>query len=489
MKYALVKGFGAKCHRLVSNLLNDKTPSSSPSLQALFAAGRDVDAIALQTILKTNHTMEATPSSHSDWLATQSAIANGVTRLNQATFKVGSYYIRLDSIDLERKKLTEVKAGSSAKDDYITELAIIEYFLRKEHIINEEFSIIVRDSSFSTGSPWHEALREIDVTSRVESLLKHEGFIEFVEVFEAGYDTAPEPVFVKSCKTCDFKAECWSQLEHPSFLIPRFSEKMLASVIEHEAYELASVPDELLSTNQLEYKNGTLSSEISISQSGLAADLHQFASPIAHCDFEAFNLPYHPSPGLKTFEMVPFQVSIHVEEIDGSASHFEYLCNHEFDDRESLAKFIVVSLSGVSTIVTWNVSFERRMLQHLASAVPKYSVELGQIIDKLADLHPVVKSNVNHFAFGGSYSLKAVAPVLCPEFSYLGLDIDNGNDANGTFQLLTRGMIPPSEIPKVREDLLEYCKNDTAATLAILKELRKISKGDEKNEVENYARD
>ena len=34
-------------------------------------------------------------------------------------------------------------------------------------------------------------------------------------------------------------------------------------------------------------------------------------------------------------------------------------------------------------------------------------------------------------------------------------------------------MIPPSEIPKVREDLLEYCKNDTAATLAILKELRR----------------
>ena len=26
------------------------------------------------------------------------------------------------------------------------------------------------------------------------------------------------------------------------------------------------------------------------------------------------------------------------------------------------------------TIVTWNVSFERRMLQHLASAVPKYSL-------------------------------------------------------------------------------------------------------------------
>ena len=48
MKYALVKGFGAKCHRLVSNLLNANPQPPSPSLQALFAAGRDVDAIALK---------------------------------------------------------------------------------------------------------------------------------------------------------------------------------------------------------------------------------------------------------------------------------------------------------------------------------------------------------------------------------------------------------------------------------------------------------
>ena len=479
MKHALVKGIAAKCHRLAHNLLNANPQSSSPSLLALFAAGRDVDAIALQTILKTNHTMEATPSSHTDWLATQSAIANGITRLNQATFKVGPYYIRVDSIDLERKKLTEVKAGSSAKDDYIRELAILEYFLRKEHVTNEEFSVIVRDSYFTTGSPWDDALKEIDVTSSVESLLKHDDFIEFLETFDAGYDTAPQPVFGKICKTCEFKGDCWSELQHPSFLIPRLSDKLLADIIENGAYELATVSSDVLTQNQLDYKQSTLNTDISISQNGLAADLHQFATPIAHCDFEAFNLPYHPSPGLKTFEMVPFQVSIHVEEIDGSASHFEHLCNHQFDDRESLAKFLVENLSDVSTIVTWNVSFERRMFQHLASAVPRYSDELGQIIDKLVDLCPVVKSNVNHFGFGGSYSLKAVAPVLCPEFSYMGLDIDNGNDANGTFQLLTRGMIPHSDIPKVREDLLKYCANDTAATLAILKELRKLSKGDE----------
>ena len=158
-------------------------------------------------------------------MATQSAIANGITRLNQATFKVGPYYIRVDSIDLERKKLTEVKAGSSAKDDYIRELAILEYFLRKEHVTNEEFSVIVRDSYFTTGSPWDDALKEIDVTSSVESLLKHDDFIEFLETFDAGYDTAPQPVFGKICKTCEFKETAGQNfsIRHSSFLGCRIS--------------------------------------------------------------------------------------------------------------------------------------------------------------------------------------------------------------------------------------------------------------------------
>jgi len=127
------------------------------------------------------------------------------------------------------------------------------------------------------------------------------------------------------------------------------------------------------------------------------------------------------------------------------------------------------------------------MIEHLARVIPKYSEDLSRLIGKLVDLHPVVKANVKHHGFSGSYSLKAVAPVLCP-VTYKGLDIDNGNDANGVFQLLTRGQIPPSEIPNVREDLLHYCRNDTVATLAILNELRKYCKGEEKNEDHNYAK-
>nr|ADD92904.1 conserved hypothetical protein [uncultured archaeon MedDCM-OCT-S02-C115] len=357
MKYAFVKSFAANCHLLAFNLSKDKTPPSY-SQQALFAAGNDVDAIALETILKPYHTMMATSTPHGDWLATQSAIANGIAKINQATFKVGETYIRVDSIDLECMKLTEVKAGSSVKDDYIIDLALQEFFLRQVGMRNDKFSLILREKSFVTGSPWNEALREVDVTSDVKSLLEQDDFIHFVEVFEAGYDSAPQPVFGKVCKTCDFKGQCWSELEHPSFTIPRSSDKLLAHIISNEAYELSTVSSSVLTQNQISYKDSTLNSEISISKSGLIADLNQFTGPIAHLDFEAFNLPYNPSKNTKTFEMVPFQASIHLEGVDGSISHFEHLCSHQYDDRESLAAFLVANLAVANTIVTWNVSFE-----------------------------------------------------------------------------------------------------------------------------------
>ena len=134
---------------------------------------------------------------------------------------------------------------------------------------------------------------------------------------------------------------------------------------------LPSLSSDVLSKSQIAYKD---SREISVSKSGLTTDLAQL--------FQLLTLilkQYATWQG----EMVPFQESITKVLMD----HFEHLCSHEFDDRESLAAFLVEKLSGAKTIVAWNVTFERRMLEHLARVVPKYSESLRQIICKLVDLH------------------------------------------------------------------------------------------------------
>ncbi|RAH14225.1 MAG: hypothetical protein CMB20_003655 [Methanobacteriota archaeon] len=472
MKYAAVQGISSGCELLSHKLLlADQKPSLS--LRALFAMGRDVDALAEFTILKDGLTLVNNSSAEEDAEATQKLIHAGITHLNQATFRISDdLFIRVDSIILHSKELIEVKAGSKTKEVYLFDLAFQEYLLRKISMRNSTFSLILRNSSYITGMPWSEALKKIDVTERVNALLNDEKFTGMIDSILSKSGQPPSPIFSKSCKKCTFSRDCWSHIENPSFGIPRVSDKQMAKIIELGTFDISKVPDEILTPTQLVHKHNISDNCISISKAQLSTDLENIRFPVAHLDFEAFNLPFHPAHGVKTCEMVPFQSSIHIEHICGEVSHHEYLCSHSFDDRLGLAQHLVATLADASTILTWNVSFERRMLQHLANTFPELSEELEAIILKLVDLEPIVRKNVSHFGFKGSYSLKSVAPTLCPSFDYDDLDVDNGNEANGAYSLLVRGLIPNDQISQVRTNLLKYCQRDTQATLAIHRYLR-----------------
>jgi len=73
----------------------------------------------------------------------------------------------------------------------------------------------------------------------------------------------------------------------------------------------------------------------------------------------------------------------------------------------------------------------------------------------------------------GSYSIKKVLPVLCPELSYKELPIGDGVAAMGAFEKMYT-MTDEKEIFNIRENLLTYCELDTYAMVRILEELEKI---------------
>ncbi|HET8937137.1 MAG TPA: hypothetical protein VFN67_27035 [Polyangiales bacterium] len=50
--------------------------------------------------------------------------------------------------------------------------------------------------------------------------------------------------------------------------------------------------------------------------------------------------------------------------------------------------------------------------------------------ERIEDLLPIVRDHVYHPDFGGSFSLKAVAPVLAPQLSYRELSIASGEQAS-----------------------------------------------------------
>jgi hypothetical protein len=84
----------------------------------------------------------------------------------------------------------------------------------------------------------------------------------------------------------------------------------------------------------------------------------------------------------------------------------------------------------------------------------------------------VIRRNVYHSAFAGSYSLKQVLPALLPQMTYAGMQVADGGEAGIAWQqMVARSMVDPGR-QRLRSALLEYCKQDTFGLVRLVQVLR-----------------
>jgi len=83
---------------------------------------------------------------------------------------------------------------------------------------------------------------------------------------------------------------------------------------------------------------------------------------------------------------------------------------------------------------------------------------------------PFKQLHLNMPAMKGSYSIKAVLPALVSELSYAQLGIQDGGTASLTYMSLYEDTDCAS-IEAKRSNLLDYCKLDSLAMVALLKEI------------------
>jgi hypothetical protein len=208
---------------------------------------------------------------------------------------------------------------------------------------------------------------------------------------------------------------------------------------------------------------------------GLAMALTALKTPIAHFDFETIGPAIPVWPGCRPYDQVPVQFSAHIEPSrKGTRSrHVEWLADGSGDPRPEIARALIKALDRAGSIIVWHQPFEEGRLRELQEAVPDLADELQRVIDRLVDLLPVVRKNVEHPAFRGSYSLKAVAPAVVPGLRYDDMEIGDGGTASRTLAAMLLGpKIPVAEKRTTRKALLTYCAQDTRATMGVLAWLR-----------------
>ena len=196
--------------------------------------------------------------------------------------------------------------------------------------------------------------------------------------------------------------------------------------------------------------------------------------PLYH--FETVNRAIPRFPGMRPYDQLPFQWSVHVQRApEAKLEHFEFLATDSSDPRREFISSLCAALGETGNILVYS-SFESQRLSELASWFPEFADRIGAIQARLFDLLPVVREQTYHPAYAGSYSIKSVLPALVPDMTYDGMEVANGRDAGLAWDALVRGTLTCDERERVEKGLRAYCGQDTLAMVKLVERLSLVSK-------------
>jgi hypothetical protein len=204
----------------------------------------------------------------------------------------------------------------------------------------------------------------------------------------------------------------------------------------------------------------------------LEEDLGSLPPPFWALDFEAIGAAIPLFDGTRPYQPIPFQWSLHRLSKDGRLDLVQFLASGRTDPREEVAKELVGTLQQDTAPILVYSGYGQRRLKELAAVLPEFESSLLAIVDRLVDLLPIVRRNVYHPDFLGSYSIKYVAPALSPSLTFTDLvGVADGTTAMGAFARLVSRESSPHDEAVLRSAMLEYSERDTLALVDLYRSL------------------
>jgi hypothetical protein len=201
---------------------------------------------------------------------------------------------------------------------------------------------------------------------------------------------------------------------------------------------------------------------------GARKDFDALAYPRYYLDFETIGPAIPIWAGTRPYAAVAVQWSCHIEESKGQFRHKEFLDLSGAPPMRKLAKALIEALGNSGPVLMWT-NYEEGVIKNLISIFPDLAGPLQEIIDRLYDLHPVVKQNYYHPKMLGSWSIKAVMPAINLDMDYARLEgIKEGTAASDGFIEAIAPETAPERKAELDEQLRRYCKFDTEAMVEIV---------------------
>jgi hypothetical protein len=275
---------------------------------------------------------------------------------------------------------------------------------------------------------------------------------------------------------CEFYDRCNTQRpnDHVGFL-PRIHASAVEELEEIGVESIHDIPDDFdLTEIQRRACTSVQTGEPWFSDE-LGEVLSGLKYPLYFVDFETVNPAIPRSAGMRPYDQLPFQWSVHVQRQPGAEpEHHEVLAADASDPRPEFISSLCDALGESGSIVVYS-SFESQRLSELAAWMPEHAGPINAIHARLFDLLPVVREHTYHPAYAGSYSIKSVLPALVPDMTYDGMGVADGQSAGLAWESLVRGGLGRGECDRIRKALLDYCGQDTLAMVRLLERLRKFA--------------
>lgn len=190
----------------------------------------------------------------------------------------------------------------------------------------------------------------------------------------------------------------------------------------------------------------------------------QIQYPISYLDFEWETYAYPPYSGMKPFDVLTFQYSLHIEDENHTLSHKEYLGMQ--DCRIPFIEHLIHDIPKTGSVMCFNVEgAEKLRLKQLAQQFPQYEDELRHIWERMIDLAiPFSNGLIYDSRMQGMYSLKKLVAIFT-DYDYADLEISHGMEAVRNYRMLDEQSA--KDKIEIAKELLAYCAMDTYAMFLV----------------------
>jgi len=414
---------------------------------------------------------------------TRKFIESGELTLFEPAFIYEGVLVRVDILTRlslsEPWEIVEVKSSTQVKDDHLTDVAIQTWVLRSSGEKVQRCSVMVINNQcvfpdlvnfFNLENVTDEVEERVSQIPKIVKNLK-----SVLSEFKS-----PKADIGPHCGKpyeCQFKDHCWEAagIASPSiFELPGVGKKAW-EFYERGIKSLTDLNLEGLTGKAARAIDVVRSNVMWIDRNAIMNGIKDWEWPLYFLDFETFGPAVPRYEGVRPYQQVPFQFSCHIQESPGTElRHVEYLHDDATDPRWGVAKALSQTIGLTGNIVAYNKSVESRVVSYLAEECPEFAEKLKLMSGRFVDPLPIIRNAVYAPEFRGSFSIKNVAPALLGEkYSYNGLDVGGGQEAQNAFDRLISPDTSVDEKEKLKASMLAYCGQDTLAMAELVKWLQR----------------